>query len=204
VPTLRRFLKSYAGRSGICSQDVKAQANPGKAATVDGSTSDLKAFPDVPSLKSLKDVGVKLAFLSNLPPHMLESVTKSSGLEGIFEHSLSTDAVKIYKPDPRAYQMSMDAFMLQREEILFAAFGGRDAAGAKMFGYTTFWVNRLNLPVEELDVVPDGMSRDAYRSRGVHHKPPIVVGYGERIDQLAVEFFEEGSLRSILCVFPAS
>jgi len=26
-----------------------------------------------------------------------------------------------------------------------------------MFGYTTFWVNRLNLPVEELDVVPDGM-----------------------------------------------
>jgi 2-haloacid dehalogenase len=64
---------------------------------------DLKAFPDVPSaLKSLKDVGIKLAFLSNLTPHMLESVTKSSGLEGIFEHSLSTDAVKIYKPDLRA------------------------------------------------------------------------------------------------------
>jgi 2-haloacid dehalogenase len=86
---------------------------------------DLKAFPDVPSaLKSLKDAGIKLAFLSNMTPHMLESVTKSSGLEGIFEHSLSTDAVKIYKPDPRAYQMGIDAFMLQREEILFAAFGG--------------------------------------------------------------------------------
>ncbi len=26
-----------------------------------------------------------------------------------------------------------------------------------MFGYTTFWVNRLNLPPEELDVVSDGM-----------------------------------------------
>jgi FMN phosphatase YigB (HAD superfamily) len=105
---------------------------------------DLKAFPDAPSaLKSLKDVGIKLAFLSNLTPHMLKSVTKSSGLEGIFEHSLSTDAVKIYKPDPRAYQMGIDAFMLRREEILFAAFGGWDAAGAKMFGYTTFWVNRL-------------------------------------------------------------
>ena len=31
---------------------------------------------------------------------------------------------------------------------------GWDAAGAKWFGYTTFWVNRLNLPVEELGLPP--------------------------------------------------
>jgi 2-haloacid dehalogenase len=75
----------------------------------------------------------------------------------MFEFALSTDKVHTYKPDPRAYQMGIDAFGLQRHEILFAAFGGWDAAGAKWFGYPTFWVNRLHLPVEELDVAPDAI-----------------------------------------------
>jgi 2-haloacid dehalogenase len=30
-------------------------------------------------------------------------------------------------------------------------------AGAKWFGYTMFWVNRLNLPGEELGVAPDAV-----------------------------------------------
>jgi hypothetical protein len=41
------------------------------------------------------------------------------------------------KLDPRAYQMRIDAFRLPKQEILFAAFGGWDAAGAKSFGYET-------------------------------------------------------------------
>ena len=119
---------------------------------------ELKAFPDVSrALQVLKDAGLRLAFLANLTPQMLDAATKSSKLEGIFEYNLSTDAVKVYKPDARAYQMAIDAFKLPREEIVFAAFGGWDAAGAKNFGYPTFWVNRPNLPVEQLDVAPDGI-----------------------------------------------
>ena len=56
--------------------------------------------------------------------------------------------------------MAIDAFKLKREEILFAAFAGWDAAGAKWFGYPTFWVNRLNLPGEELGVTPDATGQD--------------------------------------------
>jgi len=37
---------------------------------------------------------------------------------------------------------------------------GWDAAGAKSFGYTTFWVNRLKLPAERLGVVPDAAGQD--------------------------------------------
>jgi 2-haloacid dehalogenase len=122
---------------------------------------ELKSYPDVlPALKSLREAGIRLAFLSNMTPHMLDSAIKSSGLEGIFEPSLSTDRVRVYKPDPRAYQMGIDAFTLKREEIVFAAFGGWDAAGAKLFGYPTFWVNRLNLPIEELGVAPDAIGEN--------------------------------------------
>ena len=117
----------------------------------------LKAWPDVaPALEELKGAGIRMAFLTNLTETMLDAVVKNSALEGFFEPHLSTDRVKAFKPDPRAYQMGPDAFKLKKEEIAFAAFAGWDAAGAKWFGYPTFWVNRAQTPVEELDAVPDG------------------------------------------------
>jgi 2-haloacid dehalogenase len=119
---------------------------------------ELKAWPDVaPVLKQLKAAGIRMAFLSNLTDAMLNAAVKNSGLEGFFEDHLSTDKVGAFKPDPRAYQMGLEAFRLKKEEIAFAAFAGWDVAGAKWFGYPTFWVNRLNVPVEELGATPDGI-----------------------------------------------
>jgi 2-haloacid dehalogenase len=118
----------------------------------------LKAWPDVaPALKEFKAAGIRMAFLANLTEKMLDAVMKNSGLEGFFEPHLSTDRVRAFKPDPRAYQMGVDAFKLKKEEIVFAAFAGWDAAGAKWFGYPTFWINRARTPVEELGVMPDGI-----------------------------------------------
>jgi 2-haloacid dehalogenase len=117
----------------------------------------LKAWPDAaPALEKLKNAGIRMAFLSNFTAEMLDAAVRNSGLQGIFEAHLSTDRVKAFKPEPRAYQMGVDAFGMAKEEIVFAAFAGWDAAGAKSFGYPTFWVNRANAPLEELGVVPDG------------------------------------------------
>jgi len=118
---------------------------------------ELKAWPDAAAaLKRLKDAGIRMAFLSNFTAEMLDAAVRNSGLQGIFEAHLSTDRVQAFKPDPRAYRMGVDAFGMEREEIAFAAFAGWDAAGAKRFGYPTFWVNRANAPLEELGVAPDG------------------------------------------------
>ena len=118
----------------------------------------MKAWPDVaPALQQLKAAGIRMAFLSNLTSTMLDAAVRNAGLDGYFEGHLSTDKVGVFKPDRRAYQMGVDAFGLKKEEIAFAALAGWDAAGAKWFGYPTFWVNRLNLPVEELGVAPDGI-----------------------------------------------
>jgi 2-haloacid dehalogenase len=116
----------------------------------------IRCWPEAPAaLRSLKAKGIRLAFLSNMTRQMLEAGIRNSGLEGIFNDVLSTDRVAAFKPDPRAYQMGVDALGLRREEILFAAFAGWDAAGAKAFGYPTFWVNRQNQPAEELGFLPD-------------------------------------------------
>ena len=122
---------------------------------------ELKAWPEVPAtLQSLKAAGLRLALLSNMTKVLLDTSIRNSGLDNIFESVLSTDAAKAHKPDPRAYQMGVSALKLRREEILFAAFAGWDAAGAKAFGYPTFWVNRMNLPAEELGVVADGAGQN--------------------------------------------
>ena len=118
----------------------------------------LKAWPDVaPALTELKTAGIRMAFLSNLTENMLDAAVRNSNLEGFFEPHLSTDRVKAFKPDPRAYQMGLDAFKLRKEEIAFAAFAGWDATGAKWFSYPTFWVNRSNARIEELGAMPDGI-----------------------------------------------
>jgi len=122
---------------------------------------NLKPWPDVvPALKSLTDSKIRLAFLSNMTPKMLNTNMNNSGLAEYFEHVISTDSAKTYKPDPRAYQLGVDTLKLKREEIAFAAFAGWDVAGAKWFGYPTFWVNRAGFPAEELGVTPDGTGKN--------------------------------------------
>jgi 2-haloacid dehalogenase len=118
----------------------------------------VKPWPEaVEALKSMRQAGIRLAYVSNLTPKMLTEMSQSAGILDLFEHILSTDRVKAYKPDPRAYQMAEVVFNLPRESIVFAAFGGWDAAGAKSFGLNTFWVNHVNAPIEELGVRPDAI-----------------------------------------------
>lgn len=122
---------------------------------------ELEPWPEVPAaLQALKGRGLRLAFLSNATARILNAGIKNAGLEHLFEHVLSTDKIKTYKPDPRAYRMGMEAFGLKKAEILFVAFAGWDAAGAKSFGYPAFWVNRMGLPMEQLGASPDAIGKD--------------------------------------------
>ena len=150
------FLKTTEDALVFATNMLKLELTPNKRKSLMQAYLELKAWPDVPvALETLKQQGLKLAFLSNMTAAMLETDIKTAGLPGVFDRVLSTDQIKTYKPDPRAYQLAMDAFGLEKREILFVAFAGWDAAGAKVFGYPTFWVNRMNLPREELGVVPD-------------------------------------------------
>jgi 2-haloacid dehalogenase len=125
---------------------------------------ELRAWPDAPpALGALRAAGIRLVLLSNFTAGMLEAAVANSGLQGLFEPHLSTDRVRAYKPDPRAYRMGVEALGLPREAIAFAAFAGWDAAGAQSFGYPTVWINRAGLPPEGLDGAPDatGTTLDA-------------------------------------------
>ena len=144
----------------------------------------LSAFPDaVPALRQLREpreqhgkaaqaeqtpsdersgqatqagVPLGLAILSNGNPQMLDIAVKSAGMNGLFDHVLSVDTVRAYKPAPAAYTLGTQAFGVEPGEIVFVSSNGWDAAGANWFGYTTFWLNRQGVPAEELGVAPHG------------------------------------------------
>lgn len=112
--------------------------------------SSLEAWPDVAVvLHSLRQRGVRLAVLSNLPRHSLESSLRSARLRDHFEKVLSTDEARRFKPAPEAYALASSRLGLPKRWIGFAASAAWDAAGATWFGYPTVWVNRSHAPSEE-------------------------------------------------------
>jgi len=119
------------------------------------------AWPDVGgSLSALRSAGLRLAILSNMNHAMLVDGLERSALTGSFDAVISTDAIRSFKPDPRAYNLPVEALKLSREEILFVPFAGWDVAGARWFGYPTFWMNRSGAPLEYLGVKPDAVGAD--------------------------------------------
>ena len=121
----------------------------------------LKPWPDaIEALRTLKAAGLRIITIANFSPKMLRANADRAGITDLFDELLSTDANGTYKPDARAYELGIEKLKLKKEEIVFAAFGGWDAYGAKSYGYTTYWVNRFNVPAEELGVKADATSNN--------------------------------------------
>lgn len=115
----------------------------------------LSAFPENREvLAELKKRGVPAGILSNGDPEMLAVAVKSAGFTGLLQHVLSVHGVQRFKTDPAAYAVGTDALGLPAREILFVSSNGWDAIGATWHGYTTLWVNRTGLPLEQLDTPP--------------------------------------------------
>jgi len=115
----------------------------------------LSAFPENREvLQALKAKRVATGILSNGDPEMLGIAVRSAGLEDLLDHVLSVDGVRKYKTHPLAYQLGPDATGLAPSQILFVSCNAWDALAATWFGYRTLWVNRYQLPFEELGTQP--------------------------------------------------
>jgi len=114
----------------------------------------LDTFPEVrPALDKLAQY--RLAILSNGSPKMLDAAVESAGLKGIFADVISADEVKTYKSSPRVYGLVSKHLGVSKSAIAFVSSNFWDIAGAKSYGFWTCWLNRCNVPEDELGVKPD-------------------------------------------------
>ena len=105
-------------------------------------------------LQALKSRSVVTGILSNGDPAMLAAAVASAGLAGLLDHVISVDVVRKYKTHPDAYALGPRATGLPPERIAFVSCNSWDALAATWYGYRTLWVNRQQLPFEELGTQP--------------------------------------------------
>jgi len=96
---------------------------------------------------------------------MLAAAVESAGLKGVFADVISVDEVKIYKSSPRVYALASQHLAVPDNAIAFVSSNFWDIAGAKCFGFWTCWVNRGELPEDELGLRPDVTSVCAHLRR---------------------------------------
>ena len=115
----------------------------------------LSPYKEVPeTLKALKEKKFKLAILSNGTPSLLNELVKSNNLNNLFDDLFSIEEVKIYKPDPRVYEIPIKKYKIKSDEITFLSANTWDVSGGGNFGYNSIWVNRYNSVFDFLDFQP--------------------------------------------------
>jgi len=126
----------------------------GKKTRLMAAYDNLALFPDArPALAAL--AGRKLAILSNGSPAMLRPLVEHAQLAATLNAVISVDEIKLYKPDPRVYQLAVDRLDVAKDEIAFVSSNYWDAAGARNFGFRVFWINRAGAQPDELGAAPD-------------------------------------------------
>lgn len=111
----------------------------------------LDCYPEVPIvLEQVRKQGLKTAILSNGTLGMLQSAVKQAEIGHSIDHILSVEAVKVYKPDPRVYQLAVEQLACPKEAICFLSSNGWDVAGAAAFGFQVVWINRSGQRFERL------------------------------------------------------
>ena len=104
--------------------------------------------------KNLKNKKFKIAILSNGNPTLLNDLVTSNNLNNLFDDLFSVEEVKIYKPDPRVYELPLKKYSIKANQVTFLSANTWDVSGGGNFGYNSIWVNRNNSEFDVLDYQP--------------------------------------------------
>ncbi|MDC3020394.1 haloacid dehalogenase type II [Candidatus Pelagibacter sp.] len=116
----------------------------------------LSPFTEVrDALNKLKQSNYNLAILSNGTPDLLNELVVSNQLKDIFDDIFSVEEVGIFKPDSKVYDLPINKYNIEKNEVLFLSANTWDVSGAGNYGYNTVWVNRNNNIFDKLDFEPN-------------------------------------------------
>jgi 2-haloacid dehalogenase len=115
----------------------------------------LSPFKEVPeTLKILKEKNFKLAILSNGTPSLLNELVSSNNLDDLFDDLFSIEEVGIFKPDSKVYDLPIEKYKIQSNEVAFLSANTWDVSGGGNYGYNSIWVNRNKSIFDNLDYKP--------------------------------------------------
>jgi 2-haloacid dehalogenase len=115
----------------------------------------LALFPENRAvLVELRRRGVRAGILSNGDRDMLAAAVANADIAALVDPVLSVEGTGRFKTDPATYAIGTRALGLDAADVVFVSSNCWDAIGATWFGYTTLWINRFGLPLDELGARP--------------------------------------------------
>jgi 2-haloacid dehalogenase len=126
-----------------------------------GTLRKLRAFPDVAqNLQRLRDAGLKLAVLTNSTLPVAESQLIFAGLRDQFEHVISTDEIRCFKPAPEVYQLAADRLGMEPGQIRLVSAHDWDVSGALRAGCAATFLARPGQIMNPFGPQPDVRGAD--------------------------------------------
>lgn len=151
----RRSLEAVAARRGRALSDEDRDG-------ILGTMRRLPAHPEVPeALSRLRSAGFPLATLTNSSNAMVRAQLERAELLELFDHVLSVEDVRRYKPAPEPYHMAAERLGVSPPEMRLVAAHDWDVWGARHAGCASAYVARSDVPFvigEPPDVVGADLS----------------------------------------------
>ncbi len=115
----------------------------GERARVADAFLELTPHPDVePALRRLTTAGVRVVTLSHGSPGVAEAGLERGGVTPLVERTLTSEAVRAWKPSREAYLWAAGVCDVPPERMALVAAHGWDVLGAERAGLTGAWFPR--------------------------------------------------------------
>ncbi|KEZ78829.1 haloacid dehalogenase type II [Salinisphaera hydrothermalis] len=156
-----RCLDQLAARRGIALTDEQRRR-------VFDTVATLPPHDDVrPALDRLRAAGFTLTALTNSAQSAVDSQFAHAGLTDMFDHVLSVEAARCYKPHPTAYGVATDALGAPPDALRLIACHDWDVTGALRAGLKAAFVARgddsINTAGDRPDIVGPDLAAVAER-----------------------------------------
>jgi 2-haloacid dehalogenase len=136
----RRALDAVAARQGV---EFEAAERDAILATM----LELPAHPEVPdALSRLRSAGFALATLTNSSAETANAQLEHARILEFFDHALSVESVRRYKPAPEPYHMAAERLGVAPSEMRMVAAHDWDVWGAMRAGCAAAYVRRIDVP----------------------------------------------------------
>ncbi|MGH2542554.1 MAG: haloacid dehalogenase type II [Ardenticatenaceae bacterium] len=150
----RAALEMVAARRGVSLADEERSH-------ILGGMRELPPHPEVrASLERLRDAGLRLATLTNSPPHVVRAQLAYAGLDDLFEQILSVEPVRRFKPALEPYHFAARELGVDVSELRLVAAHDWDVTGAMRAGCAAAFVARPGMVLNPLMEAPDIVGTD--------------------------------------------
>jgi 2-haloacid dehalogenase len=128
----------------------------GDVARLKTALANMPAHPDVaPALAELRANGFRLVTLTNSPhSEGVPTPLENAGLAGFFEHQLSVESCRAFKPAPAVYRHACQVLGVSPADCMMVAAHVWDTVGAQGVGFSSALITRPGNPPLPVDGLP--------------------------------------------------